>query len=171
MTTAPNAVLVGQQVRYSNSLATVTEHWVVIRDSGHQSHTIVPLASVSGVTVVKVANRRLVVFASGSLIVAAAAQYSKEGGGAGIPCALIGVGFLIAYLASRRAFVALDVDSEPANTAFGTVAEAAKLATAIRLAREQPDLSQIRSNDERRVTLDSGIIGHEPHVSSQSILL
>ena len=170
MTTAPSAILAGQQVRYSNSLATVTEHWVVIRDSDHQSHTIVPLTSVSSVTVVKTTHRPLIVLASASFIIAAAAQYSKEGGGAGIPCALIGVGFVIAYLASRRAFVALVGDSESTSTAFGTVAQAAKLTTAIRSAREQPYLPQIRSNDERRVTTDSGIRGHKSHACSQSIL-
>ena len=170
MTTVPSSVLVGQQVLYSNSLATVTEQWIIIRDYGQQSHTIVSLASVSNVTVVKITHIPLVVFASGFFIVAAAAQYSKEGGGAGIPCALIGVWFLIACLGFRRASVTLDVDSGSANTAFGTVAEATKLTAAIRSAREQPSPSPIRSNDERRVILDSGITCHEPHASSQSIL-
>jgi hypothetical protein len=74
----------------------------MIRDHGQQSHTIVPLACVSNFTIVKAAHIPLVVLASGFFIVAAAAQCSREGGGAGIPCALIGVAFFCVQRVQAR---------------------------------------------------------------------
>jgi hypothetical protein len=137
MTTASNSVLVGPQVLHANPLGTVTADYVVIRDLHQHSHTIVALACISNITTVKAVRMPLMVFSTASFIIAAAAQCSRDGGGAATPCALIGIAFLLAYLMSRRASVILSVDSEGLRTAFGTLGEAAKLTAAIRSAREQ----------------------------------
>src|SRR5579884_1350953 len=88
-----------------NSLAEVTLNFVVIRNSDRQSHTIVPIAALSGVEVVKKPYQGLLVIACGLFVLAAGASCSKQGDGAAIPMGLLGVFLVILYFASRRASV------------------------------------------------------------------
>lgn len=52
-----------------------------------------------------------------------------------MPCALLGIAVVVLYVVSRRASVIFEMDLEPAQTAFGTVAEASKLIAAFHAAR------------------------------------
>jgi hypothetical protein len=132
MTSPLNLIAAGHQVLHFNSLAVITDQWAVIRDLNQKSYTIVPLASVTDLQIVKVCHLPLVVFAVASFVVAAAAHCSKQGGGADLPCGVIGIIFVIAFAASRRASVIFEINSESTRTAFGTVREAAKLIAAVR---------------------------------------
>jgi hypothetical protein len=137
MATAASRIPVRSQTLHLNPLGTVTADYVVIRDFDQHSHTIVALESISNITTVKTVRMPLMVFASASFIIAAAAQCSRDGGGAATPCALIGIVFLLAYLMSRRASVILSLECDALGTAFGTLGDAAKLRAAIHSAREQ----------------------------------
>jgi hypothetical protein len=154
MATASSPIPVGPLVLRANPLGTVAADYVVIRDLHQRSYTIVALASISNITTVKAVRMPLIVFASASFVIAAAAQCSRDGGGAGIPCALIGVVFFIAYLMSRRASLILDVEPEPLCTALGTLSQAAKLTAAIRLACQQssPSSDELEFEDRRSMT-------------------
>jgi hypothetical protein len=151
MAIAANSILVDQQVLHSNSLATVTEHCVMIRNFDRRSQTIVPLTCISNAKTITVSQRHWIVFAVGSFLVAAASKCSKEGGGAEIPFALLSVVFVVTYLVSRRASVILDIESGPANTMFGTVGEAKKLIAALRSAHK-PEFRHAAPKQEQAAT-------------------
>lgn len=138
-----------EEILYSDSLATVTRNWIIIPDPTRRSQTIIPLARLSEVNAIKVSYPGLLVVASGLFVLAAAAFCSKEGSGAGIPITLVGVGSVIAYLVSHRAWVAFTVGSAVTNTIAGTHKAADELAAVvqsvqadlIRATREQSELA------------------------------
>ncbi len=124
-----------EEILYGDSLATLTRNWVIIPDPTRRSQTILPLARLSEVKAVKVSYPGLLVIASGLFVLAAAAFCSKEGSGAGVPIALVGVGSVIAYVVSNRAWVAFTVGSAVTNTTPGTHKAADDLATAVQAAQ------------------------------------
>ena len=131
------AALSGEQVLLSNSLATVATTCVVIRDPDGRSNTIISLHRIAATRTIKTSVPGFLVVASGLFLVAAAAHYSKDGGSADIPIALLGLAFVVAYLVSRRASIALEVGRETIETASGSLGEAAALVRAIKAARTQ----------------------------------
>jgi hypothetical protein len=64
------------------------------------------------------------VIASAFLLIAAAANCSRQGNGAALPMALLGAVFVIGYFLSRRASVAFVTDSYRAETCTGSLSEA-----------------------------------------------
>jgi hypothetical protein len=126
-----DSIPLGQRVLHSNALATLTKDCLMARGLDQKCLIIVPLARISQVKTVKTEHAPLIVFASGSFLVAAAAHFSKEGGGAEIPSALIGIALVVMYAATRRASVIFEIGSETIRTAFGTLTEAAELILAI----------------------------------------
>jgi len=126
--------LSGEEILESNSLATVTENCVVIRGVDGRSQMLISLSSLSSVKILKVAHARLLVISSGLFILSAAAFCSKEGDGAGIPIALVGIVFVIAYLMTRKAYLAFTIGRDQTYSRPGTLAEASMLATALRSA-------------------------------------
>jgi hypothetical protein len=112
------------QATHSSSLATIADNWIVIRDSGSRFH-IIPLSNLSGLRRIKTTCPALMVIASAFLLIAAAANYSKQGEGAAFPIALLGAIFVIGYFLSRRASVAFITDSYRAETCSGSLSEAA----------------------------------------------
>ncbi len=138
-----------EEILYAHSLATLTRNWIIIPDPTRRSQTILPLARLSEVRAVKVSYPGLLVIASGLFVMAAAAFCSKEGSGAGLPIGLVGIGSLIAYFVSHRAWVAFTVGSAVTNTVSGTHKAADELATVvqsvqadlIRATREQSELA------------------------------
>lgn len=137
------AALSGEQISLSNSLATVATTCVLIRDPDGRSNTIISLHLIEGTKTIKTSVPGFLVIAAGLFLVAAAAHFSKDGGSADLPIALLGVGFVIAYLASRRASIAFFVDWDTIHTASGGLREAAALVRAIKSAKQRLDESPV----------------------------
>ena len=116
--------LVIAQASHSNPLASVAENCIIVRDSESRSH-IIPLSHLSGMRRVKTTSPALMVIASAFLLIAAAANCSKQGDGAALPMALLGAIFVIGYFLSRRASVAFITDSYRTETCSGSLSEAA----------------------------------------------
>ena len=127
--------LFGEQILHAGALATVTENCVVLRDADGQSHTILAFDRLNGVRTVKTTYPALLVVAAGLLLMAAAAQFSKEGDGAAIPFAVLSLISLASYFLSRRASLAFGIGWETAETIRGTLTEAAALLTAVQKAQ------------------------------------
>ena len=137
--------LTREQIVQSNSLATITENCVVIRALGGRSKTIISLSRLSEVRRIKVTHPKLLVVSAGLGVLAAAAFCSKQGDGSSIPIALVGLMFLIAYFATRRAYLIFVIGHEETRTPIGTLSEAAILTRTISSAQkkrteEVPDL-------------------------------
>jgi hypothetical protein len=123
-----------ERVLFENALASVTEHCVVVRSAGRQSHVLLPLTRISSVKRIQTSRPGFLAIAAGLFLIAAAAQASKEGGGAAIPASLFGVCSMVAYLVSRRSAVAFIVDGERTETPFGGSRQASALVSAIQSA-------------------------------------
>lgn len=135
MTDAAIAALSGEPVRMSSALGAVTPNFVVVRRSDTHSHIILSLARLTDLRVVNTSYPGLLVIAAAVLVLAAAAFFSKEGSGAGLPLLLIATAFLIGFVGTRRATVVLISDSERIETLSGTPAEASAFARAVHAAR------------------------------------
>jgi hypothetical protein len=116
--------LVIAQASHSNPLASIAANCVVVRDSECRSH-IIPLSHISGMRRIKTTCPALMVIASAFLLIAAAANCSRQGDGAALPMALLAAVFGIGYFLSRRASVAFVTDSYRAETCTGSLSEAA----------------------------------------------
>jgi hypothetical protein len=127
--------LVVAQASHWSSLATVAENWIVIRDSERRSH-IIPLSHLSSMRRIRTTCPALIVIASGLLVIAAAAGYSKEGNGAAVPFGLLAVIFAVGYFLSRRASVAFFTGSSSTETCSGSFSEAAALIEKVRAAQD-----------------------------------
>jgi hypothetical protein len=138
------SALVDEQVLHSNSLATVTKRWIVLGCYG-ATQSLISIAKVARLrTVRRTTNFAYPAFASGSLLITLATEFSKHLDGATLPFALVSLALLAGAQASRQASIAFVLDSEVVQTGFGTLREAASLVAAIRSAqagisrREQP---------------------------------
>ena len=116
-------------------LATVTSECVIIRDAMLHSHTIIALSELSSMKRIRTTYPALLVIASGFFLISAAAFYSKEGSGAGIPIALLGGAFALGYLLSRRASILFAVGASTTETVNGSLSEAAALIAAVQSAQ------------------------------------
>lgn len=83
---------------------------------------------------VKMSYPGLLVIAIALFLIAAAAYYSKQGDGATIPIAVIGVIFVVFYFNSRRASVAFLLEKEVLETVPGSLREASAVIRAVRKA-------------------------------------
>jgi hypothetical protein len=117
------AAISDEEVLQSNRLGWVTQHFLIIRDAERQNHTIIPLARVGSIDVVKTPYSGLLAIVAGLLIIAAAAFTSKQGDGAAIPAALLGAFLTAIYFGSRRAIVTFKLDSGGTETASGPLGE------------------------------------------------
>jgi hypothetical protein len=126
----------------SNLLATVTRNCVIIPNANGHAQSVIALSRISSVRHVKSSYPGLVVIAGALGLIAAAAVCSKEGHGAAWPIALLGAGFAIAYLGTRRGSVTLSIGSGPTETVettSGSLREAAAIAAAIQDLRSRPE--------------------------------
>ena len=138
------ASLLDGTVLQTNPLATVMADCVVIRDSARTSHIIIGLARLSGMRQVRTTHPELLVISAGLLLISAAAYYSKDGAGAGLPIGLLGLAFALGYLLSRRASISFLAGRDSTETVSGSLSEAAALVAAVRNAQVNlltPDLS------------------------------
>ena len=126
------ACLPGEQVRLANSLATLTDNWIIVRPAGRGGQILLSIHSVRQVQRIRTTYPGLLVIASGLGLIAAAAWFSKEGSGAALPIAVIGIFFAAAYFGTRRASVLFSTPSESGETVLGTLREAAEIERAVR---------------------------------------
>jgi hypothetical protein len=125
-----------EQVLFENALASVTEHCVIVRTERH-AHILLPLNRISSLKKVRTSRPAFLAIGAGLFLIAAAAQASKDGGGASVPIALLGVCSLIAYAISRQSAVAFIVDGERTETLFGGLPQALALISAIQSANQK----------------------------------
>jgi hypothetical protein len=135
MSTPTLTELVVAQAPHANPLGAVTESCVVIRDSDRRSHTIIALPHLSGIKHIRTTRPALMVIAGALFLIAAAANYSKEGSGAAIPIGLLGGIFAAGYFMSRRASVAFMTGSSRTETDSGSFSDAAALIEKVRAAQ------------------------------------
>jgi hypothetical protein len=131
------AALSGEQIVHSTTLATVTDNCLVIRNPDGTSHTIVALSRVTRIRTIRRTYPGFLVVASGLLLIGSGAFCSKQGAGAGPVIVSIGVVFVIAYIATRRAAVGFVSGSEVTETMFGSLREAATLVRAVQMTQAQ----------------------------------
>ena len=128
----------GETVLHRNSLATVTDNWIVVREVESHKQVLVSIGSISAIKTLKTFQLTHFTSGVGCILIALAAAGSKEPYGATIPFLLIGMTLLISAQFSRRASLAFISEEETIQTAFGALSEAATLLTAIRSAHK-PD--------------------------------
>ena len=134
----PNAILAAlssDEILQSSLSAVVTADYVVVTSLKGESHIVISLERLSEIRTIKTTYPGLLVIASGAFLVAAAAYCSKQGDGAALPAALIGLAFVISYFWSQRASIAFIVDGESTETASGSLRDAAALVRAVEAAR------------------------------------
>lgn len=131
------AALSDQEIVQSSPLATVTRECIIIRDADGHSQTVIALDSLSTVKKIKSSYPGLLVISGGLSVIAAAAASSKDGHGAGIPIALLALGFAVAYVGTRRASVAFAVGAEITETVAGSLKDAANLMEVVQTVRPQ----------------------------------
>jgi len=137
-----------ERVLHHNSLATVTDNWIVVRDAASRSQSLVLIDDLSSVRTSKTIHLIYLASAAGCLLMAVAAEHLKEACGATILFALVGLALLATAQFTRRAAVLFVLESEVVETSFGTLREAATLVAAVRFVREgrtggqQPAYSQ-----------------------------
>ena len=127
--------LADEEVLYTNSLGSVISNWVIVPASSRHSQTILALSRISEIKIVRFTHPGLLVIAGAMFLVAAAALFSKDGEGAELPAALLGMLFVIAYFGSRRAAVLFALGSESFESMHGSFADAAEFGTAAQSAR------------------------------------
>ena len=137
-----------ETVLHHNSLATVTDSWIVIRDERAHSQSLVLIDNLSKIRASKTLHLTYLAWAAGCMLVALASQYSREASGIAIPFALVGLSLLAAAQVTRRASISFVLESEVVHTSFGTLREAATLIAAVKFAQQgrrrghQPSYSQ-----------------------------
>ncbi|HEX4231989.1 MAG TPA: hypothetical protein VHZ07_25200 [Bryobacteraceae bacterium] len=133
------ASLSDERVLFESTLASVTEHTIVVRTAEQHAHILLPLARISSMKKVQTSRPAFLAIAAGLFLIAVAAQISKDGDGAAIPIALFGVCSLIAYVVSRRSAVVFILDGERTETMFGGLRQASALISAIQSAYRKLD--------------------------------
>jgi hypothetical protein len=130
------SALSGETVLHRNSLGTVTDNWIIVREAGSHAQSLISIANVSCVTTSTTVHLAYQACASGCLLMAAAAQCSKQACGVSLPFGLLGLALWIAAQFRRQASISFVVDPDVIQTAFGTLCQAATLFAAVRLAQE-----------------------------------
>ena len=138
-----------ERVLHHNSLATVTDNWIVVRHVRAHSQSVVSIDSLSGLKTSKTIHLIYLAWAAGCLLMAVAAECSKETSRATIPFALVGLALLTVAQFTRRASISFVLESDVVQTSFGTLREAATLVAAVRFVQEgklhgrEPAYSQV----------------------------
>jgi hypothetical protein len=125
----------GEPVLHRNSLATITDNWVVVRELASHTQSLVAINTIADIKTFKTSKVTYVAVALGCLLVSAATLYSKESNGATLPFALVGVALLSAAQMTRQASVGFLVETELIQTSYGTIREAATVVAAVRSAQ------------------------------------
>ena len=147
----PNAILAAlssDEILQSRLSTVVTVDYVVVTNPNGGSHIVISLERLSEIRMIKTTYPGLLVIASGAFLVAAAAFCSKQGDGAALPSASVGLAFVIAYFCSQRAAIAFVVDGESTQTASGGLRDAAALVRAVETARARREYAAAKRSKE-----------------------
>lgn len=131
-----SSALSHQRILLETSLATVASECVVVRHSNGRTRSILSLSQIRGMTIVRFSHPGLLVLGAAALLISAAAHFSKEGGSAEFPIALLALVFFGGFFASRRSAVYFYSEESGVQTAFGAPAEAAAVIATVRAAQE-----------------------------------
>ncbi len=131
------AALSGEEVVLSSPFGMVTTNFVIVKDTSAGSQIILSLNRLTDIQTIRTSYPGLLVISVALFILAAAATWSKEGSGAGIPLALLAFGFLIGFLGSRRAVLVFYTGSEITVTVSGSLRGAAAFVRAVEAARRE----------------------------------
>jgi hypothetical protein len=148
MTEAIRSVLPEDRVVGSTPLATVTNTCLIVRNEDKKSKTIIPLARLSKIRTKKTSYPGLLVIALALFLLAAAALSSKQEDGAAIPLAVVGVLFLIGYLANRRISVEFVAGSGKTSTPDGNSADVEALLRALQSAQSTSETVECNHDSE-----------------------
>lgn len=146
----PNAILAAlssDEVLQSRLSAVLTADCVIVTNPLKGSHILISLSRLSEIKTIKTTYPGLLVIASGAFLIAAAAFCSKQGDGAALPSALIGLAFVIAYFCSQRASIAFVVDGESIETVSGGLRDAAALVRAVEAVRTRREYAAVKRSD------------------------
>lgn len=147
----PNAILAAlssEEILQSRLSAVLTADYIVVTSPQGGSHVVISLERLSEIKTIKTTYPGLLVIASGAFLIAAAAFCSKQGDGAALPSALIGLAFVISYFCSRRASIVFVVDGESIETASGGLRDAAALVRAVEAARARREYALAKRSQE-----------------------
>jgi len=148
MSNAVLAALSSDEILQSSLSAVVTADYVIVTSPKGESHVVISLERLSEIRTIKTTYPGFLVIASGAFLVAAAAFCSKQGDGAALPAALIGLIFVIAYFWSQRALIAFVVDGEATETASGSPRDAIALLRAVESARARHGYAVAKRSNE-----------------------
>lgn len=138
MTSEIVSALSDTEIVHSNLLATITRNCVIIPNPEGHAQTIISLSQIVSVRRIKSTYPGLLVIAGALGLIAAAAACSREGHGAALPIGLLGLGFAVGYIGTRRGSVAIVVGfdkREVVETPRASVKEAAATGAAIESVR------------------------------------
>jgi hypothetical protein len=127
----------GERILHRNSLATITDNWIVVRGARSRTQFVVLIDSVAAVKTFKTTQLHCLACALGCLLMAIATVCSKEADGATMPFALIGMALLTGAQVTRQASIAFVLETDVIHTEYGTLREAAALVAAIRSAPDR----------------------------------
>ena len=122
----------GEAVLHRNSLATITDNWIVVREAETCSQILIPIHSITQIKTFTTVKLHYLASSVGCLLIAGADACSKEPDGATLPFLLAGTALLIATHVTRQASVGLLANPDAVRTAYGSLTEAATLLRAIR---------------------------------------
>lgn len=131
------ASLAGEEIVESNSLAIVTTGWVIVRPVRNRARVVLSLDSITNMQRVRTSHPGLLVIASGLILIAAAAYYSKDSSPAAVPIAVLGLFFAAAFWGTRRSSVVFHAEQERVETGLGSFGEASELVRAVTTAQLQ----------------------------------
>ncbi len=127
MTGTVSGAIGDEQIVKRNSLAAVTEHYLVIRRAERQAHVIIPRSRIARMDTRKHTYSGMLAIAGAIFILSAAAFSSSDGDGFGFPLAAAGLLVLTGYVMNRRAEVRLVLDSGLTEVIAGRIDEAESL--------------------------------------------
>ena len=141
------SALPGERIIHTSQLATITENCVVVPDHDRHSKSVLSAACIFRIETEKRAHPSLPAIAAGCFLIAAGAQSSKEGGGAGPYIAVLGLIAMTSYFVTRRAMVKFVLASEIIKTGFGSARDAAKVVSAVKsIQSERPGRAGMNSS-------------------------
>jgi hypothetical protein len=109
----------------------------VVRNEDSHAQSLISIASLSDVRASKTFQLMYLAWAAGCLLMAVAAQSSKEASCATLPFVFVGVALLTAAQVTRRAAILFVVNPDDVvQTSFGTLRQAATLLAAVRFVQE-----------------------------------
>ncbi len=124
-----------ERVVQSKLSVIVTEECVVVPAFSGQPNTVLSLAVISQMKIVKSYHPSLIVISAGLFLLAAAASASRDGAGMGLPIGIVGLVFLVAFVVLQKARVVFMNGSEATQTVNGSFTEVADLVAAVELSK------------------------------------